>query len=264
MEIGAMRNRAFRPGFSVIELLVVIAIIAVLIGLIVPGIQTARAAANRIQCANNLHQIGIAYHAFLDARGGRPSWFKSDSTWMDQLKPFLDNQEVIFACASAPPADGGNSETGPIWTAHDSNQFVTFQTYAFPSDHVRGDALSAVTYWLDPTMAELDNVEGLLISQKWLTFWIESPANYGVNSLASEFTLANDSQKVLVIEYGRAVIRPGVGQGSAVWPTDAALRHGGTLNVLMTDGSVQGMQQDEINPTVEDVFTQFWQPWKMR
>jgi prepilin-type N-terminal cleavage/methylation domain-containing protein/prepilin-type processing-associated H-X9-DG protein len=91
----ALSNRPRRDGFTLIELLVVIAIFATLIGLLLPAVQRVREASNRAACANNLHQIGIAFQNYESITGLIPgsTW----GFWPSAIGPYIEQNDAGFS-----------------------------------------------------------------------------------------------------------------------------------------------------------------------
>ena len=123
-----------RAGFTLIELLVVMAIIAVLISLLLPATQAAREAARRVQCKNNLRQIGIALHNYESTHKVFPPGtlgFPMVFSPLAHLLPSVEQSNLQnLVDFNVPPLDFGI----PGWMANDAAAHTTVNLFICPSD----------------------------------------------------------------------------------------------------------------------------------
>ena len=135
-----MKRKGWSRGFTLIELLVVIAIIAVLIALLLPAVQAAREAARRMQCTNNLKQIGLAMHNYQSSNNCLPQGTRGCcwGTWLVTVLPYVEQNAMFNAWNS-----GGNNSglpgavDGVLRYAGVCNTTVTtsrINAYSCPSD----------------------------------------------------------------------------------------------------------------------------------
>jgi prepilin-type N-terminal cleavage/methylation domain-containing protein/prepilin-type processing-associated H-X9-DG protein len=144
-------------GFTLIELLVVIAIIAVLIALLLPAVQSAREAARRTQCVNNMKQMGLALHNYNDAMSIFPPGYIAASkfidgetdtspgwSWASMILPQLDQAPLYSSINFWLPIQASANTTGTQ---------TLLSAYLCPSDQLPSGPTFAVTDGLGNTVA---------------------------------------------------------------------------------------------------------------
>jgi prepilin-type N-terminal cleavage/methylation domain-containing protein/prepilin-type processing-associated H-X9-DG protein len=96
LQVRRRNDRRPLHGFTLVELLVVITIIGVLIALLLPAVQAAREAARRMQCSNNLKQIGLGMHMYVSAKDKLPAGGRNphNETWYHDILPYIDQMSL--------------------------------------------------------------------------------------------------------------------------------------------------------------------------
>ena len=289
-----------RTGFTLVELLVVISIIAILMALLLPAVQATRASGRKTQCANNLHQIGIAYNNF---QSKYPNKRVQAGSWMGSLRPFMEGQQQMYICpeglsttaglvGSTTPAKAKVLKQGEPWVditpfgegslckridtgpgtyqlKFDSGWVLDWDDFWF--DCVEKDGTTTMTCVKYDSALHLSfqvlAADGTMIIDLNYNSWKGRSFSFPTEGERSSYgmniaasKLLSDSHRILVLDYNRTIADVVGPNYKDTWADMVAPRHKGTCNVLYVDGNVGSLPPSAMDPSKKAIRNELWNP----